>query len=66
MELEAALRVMAFWTFDPTSTVEPLLAASKGVTSGKPTLFVDGSSESFNGAVDELIKSGLLGTCGDT
>ena len=47
-------------TFDPTSTVEILLAASKSVTSGKPTVFVDGGSENFNGAVDELIKSGLL------
>ena len=47
-------------TFDPTSTVETLLAASKCVDHGKPVLLVDGGSENFNGAVDELIKSGLL------
>ena len=47
-------------TFDPTSTVETLLAASKGVDHGKPLLLVDGGSENFNGAVNELINAGLL------
>jgi hypothetical protein len=47
-------------TFDPTATVEILLAASKGISSGQPMLLVDGGVENFNGAVDELIGSGML------
>ena len=47
-------------TFDPTATVEILLAASKGDTSSKPMLLVDGGVENFNRAVDELVGSGLL------
>ena len=47
-------------TFDPSATAEILLEASKGVTSGKPLLLADGGIENFNGAVDELIDSGLL------
>jgi transposase InsO family protein len=47
-------------TFDPAATAEILLAASKGVDQGVPTVLVDGGTENFNGAVDELIRSGLL------
>jgi putative transposase len=47
-------------TFDPSATAEILLAASKGVTSGKPLLLADGGVENYNGAVDELIGSGVL------
>ena len=47
-------------TFDPPATVEILLAASKGVTSDQPMLLADGGVENFNGAVDELISSGLF------
>jgi len=47
-------------TFNPIATAEILLAASKGVTSGKPLLVADGGVENFNSAVDELIGSGLL------
>ena len=47
-------------TFDPPATAEILLAASKGVDQGAPTVLVDGGTENFNGAVDELIRSGLL------
>lgn len=47
-------------TFNPIATAEILLAASKGVTSGKPLLLADGGVENFNSAVDELIGSGLL------
>ena len=41
-------------TFDPSATAEILLAALKGVTSGKPLLLADGGVENYNGAVDEL------------
>ena len=47
-------------TFDPIATAEILLVASKGVVSGKPMLLADGGVENFNGAVDELIGSGML------
>ncbi|MCE9607909.1 MAG: DDE-type integrase/transposase/recombinase [Planctomycetia bacterium] len=47
-------------TFNPLATVEILLTAAKGVGSDKPLLLVDGGVENFNGAVDELITSGLL------
>ena len=47
-------------TFDPSTTAEILLTASKGVAHGKPMLLADGGVENFNGAVDELVNSGLL------
>ena len=47
-------------TFDPSSTAELLLRASQQVAGTKPTLLADGGVENVNGAVDELIKSGLL------
>ena len=47
-------------TFDPAATAEILLAAAKGVDHSVPTVLVDGGTENFNGAVDELIHSGLL------
>ena len=47
-------------TFDPAATAEILLTASKGVDHGLPTVLTDGGVENFNGAVDELIHSGLL------
>lgn len=47
-------------TFDPQATVEVLLTAAKGVSNDKPLLLADGGVENFNGAVDELIGSGLL------
>ena len=47
-------------TFVPGATAEILLVASKGVDHGTPTLLTDGGVENFNGAVDELINSGLL------
>jgi transposase InsO family protein len=47
-------------TFDPEATAEILLAAAKGVDDGTPTVLADGGVENFNGAVDELIRSGLL------
>jgi len=47
-------------TFHPGVTAQLLLDASKGVTSGKPMLLVDGGVENFNSAVDELVETGLL------
>jgi len=47
-------------TFNPLATVEILLTAAKGSNGDKPVLLVDGGIENFNGAVDELITSGLL------
>jgi transposase InsO family protein len=47
-------------TLDPAATAEILLAAAKGVDHGVPTVLADGGVENFNGAVDELIRSGLL------
>ena len=47
-------------SFEPDATAEILLAASKGVDHGVPTVLTDGGVENFNGAVDELIHSGLL------
>ena len=47
-------------SFDPAATAEILLTASKGVDHSVPTVLVDGGTENFNGAVDELIRSGLL------
>jgi transposase InsO family protein len=45
--------------FHPATTVEILLTASNGGGHGKPTLLADGVVN-FNGAVDELVNSGLL------
>jgi transposase InsO family protein len=45
--------------FDPTSTVEILLTASQGAVNEKPLLLADAGVENVNGAVDELIDSGL-------
>jgi hypothetical protein len=45
---------------DPSATAAILLAAAKGVPSGKPLLLADGGVENFNWAVDELIGSGVL------
>jgi len=47
-------------TFDPSTTAELLLNASKGLVVEKPTLLADGGVENFNSAVDELVESGLL------
>ncbi len=47
-------------TFDPSATAEVLLTASKGVDHGIPTLLADAGVENFNGAVEELVHSGLL------
>jgi len=47
-------------TFDPNTTAEILLSASKHLTGGKPNVLVDGGVENFNKAVDELVDSGLL------
>ena len=47
-------------TFDPNATVGILLTAAKGIGDDKPLLLADGGVENFNGAVDELITSGLL------
>ena len=47
-------------TFDPTTTGEILLTASKGMADDKPMLLTDGGVENFNGAVDALVESGLL------
>ena len=47
-------------TFDPNATVDILLTAAKGVSGDKPLPLADGGVENFNGAVDELIASGLL------
>jgi transposase InsO family protein len=47
-------------TFDPEATAEILVTAAKGVHHGTPTVLTDGGTENFNGAVDELVHSGLL------
>lgn len=47
-------------TFDPGATAQILLAACKGMDHGTPTLLADAGPENVNGAVDELIQSGLL------
>jgi transposase InsO family protein len=47
-------------TFDPEATAEIMLAAVKSMDQGAPTVLTDGGVENFNGAVDELIHSGLL------
>lgn len=47
-------------TFDPSSTVELLLRASRGLVDTKPTVLADGGVENFNGHVEELIDSGVF------
>jgi len=47
-------------TFDPGAPAEILLAAAKCLEHGTPTLLADAGTENFNGAVDELVRSGLL------
>jgi len=47
-------------SFDPNATAGLLLTAAKGISGDKPLLLADGGVENFNGAVDELIASGLL------
>jgi transposase InsO family protein len=47
-------------TFNPVATAEILLAASKGTVDCKPMLLADGGVENINGAVNELVDSGLL------
>jgi putative transposase len=46
--------------FQPNVTAQLLLDAAKCVTSGKPTLLVDGGVENYNSAVDKIVKTGLL------
>ena len=53
-----AWKVLA--TFDPTRTAELLVHAATGLVHEKPTLLADGGVENFNGAVDQLVESGLL------
>ena len=47
-------------TFDPSTTSELLLRASRGLIDEKPTLLADGGVENFNSAVDALVDSGIL------
>jgi hypothetical protein len=47
-------------TFDPTRTAELLVHAATGLVQEKPTLLADGGVENFNGAVNQLVESGLL------
>ncbi len=47
-------------TFDPSATAEILLEASKDLVNERPTVLADGGVENFNGAVDELVKTGVL------
>jgi putative transposase len=47
-------------SFNPSATVKILLTASKGMLNDKPMLLTDGGVENVNGAVDELVESGLL------
>jgi len=53
-----AWKVLA--TFDPNTTAELLIHASTGLVNEKPTLLADGGVENINGAVDQLVESGLL------
>jgi hypothetical protein len=43
-----------------TATADILLTASKGISDCKPILLANGGVENFNGAVDELVGSGIL------
>lgn len=60
-------RILASWlgtSPEPTSTAVLLVEAAKGRRSpadaGPISVMVDGGVENFNGAVDELVKDGLL------
>ena len=46
--------------FHPAITAQPLLDASNTTDSAKPTVVVDGGVETFNAAVDELVKFDVL------
>ena len=46
--------------FEPAVTAQLFLDASKSMAGGKPTVLVDGGSENYNPAVEEVIESGLL------
>lgn len=46
--------------FEPGVTAQLFLDASKSTVSGTPTVLVDGGSENYNAAVDEVVESGLL------
>ena len=46
--------------FDPGTTAQILVTASRGVDQAKPMLLTDGGVENYNAAVDELIDAGLL------
>ncbi len=46
--------------FEPGITAQLFLDASKVMAGGKPTVLVDGGSENYNPAVEEVIESGLL------
>ncbi len=47
-------------SFQPGITAQLLLDASEALTSGQPTLIVDGGVENYNSAVDTVVESGLL------
>ena len=47
-------------TFNPVATAEILLEDSKEMVDCKPMLLADDGVENFNGAVNELVDSGLL------
>ncbi len=47
-------------SFDTGITAKILLSAARRPLESKPTLLVDGGVENYNGAVDELVDSGLL------
>jgi len=46
--------------FQPGITAQLLLDASNAITSGTPTVLVDGGVENYNAAVDNVIDSGVL------
>jgi putative transposase len=46
--------------FEPGVTAQLLLDASQAVTTGTPTVLVDGGIENYNSAVDKVIETGLL------
>jgi transposase InsO family protein len=46
--------------FQPGITAQLLLDASRAMTSGTPTVLVDGGVENYNAAVDKVVESGLL------
>jgi transposase InsO family protein len=47
-------------SFQPGITAQLLLQASNAVTSGTPTVLVDGGVENYNAAVDNVVDSGVL------